>query len=467
MKTNIPFLSKAHWLALRAYPGRAAQVVRRSNVAAMTGNTAYSLVLRFGSNIILTRLLAPSEFGVMLVVLTVLTIFTMLSETGIHAYTVRTPEATTPESLRTLHTIQILRGVLIAACVFVFAGFFANLFGKEDLKPVFQAVAILPLVGGFAGLGPTLMNRQRRQRYNEGVKVVVVTIQTVLTLALAYWLRNSWALIIGMISSAPLQLLANKAAYDFPILQFGFHRSTIRKLTTFSKYIFLSTILTLILSQFDKAFISSKFDLTVAGLYSLAFSISQVLVQFTQKYNSSILYADLAALHRDGKLNRHSFYSEMWRIRSFLAFIAGGAITYGPTFFAVIFDERYQGAGVFFSILVLRSVLLSFKLPHQTVLIALGNTRSKFIGDLLQLAYVVIMAPLGFHFFGAYGLAFAAATYELPSLIYCTILSRKVQMLSLKQEGITALALGVGVAVGIAGAFGTDVVLSYFFPQGY
>jgi O-antigen/teichoic acid export membrane protein len=270
-----------------------------------------------------------------------------------------------------------------------------------------------------------------------------------------------------MISSAPLQLLANKAAYDFPILQFGFHRSTIRKLTTFSKYIFLSTILTLILSQFDKAFISSKFDLTVAGLYSLAFSISQVLVQFTQKYNSSILYADLAALHRDGKLNRHSFYSEMWRIRSFLAFIAGGAITYGPTFFAVIFDERYQGAGVFFSILVLRSVLLSFKLPHQTVLIALGNTRSKFIGDLLQLAYVVIMAPLGFHFFGAYGLAFAAATYELPSLIYCTILSRKVQMLSLKQEGITALALGVGVAVGIACAFGTDVVLSYFFPQGY
>ncbi len=455
------------WSRVLHYSDRTFQRVKGSNFIAMLGNSAYGLVLRFISNIILTRLLAPEDFGVVLVIVSVMQVFQLLTETGIFAYSVRDDEATTPESLRTLHTVQTLRGLMIGGLVFLFAPSIAQLFGKPELTPVFQVVALQPAILGFRGLGSNLKNRARRQRVNEVVGIVTSTLQTAVTLTLAFTLRNSWALILGMMSVAPITVIAHKIVYGFPLLQFGFDRRTLHRLFHFSKFIFLSTALTLVLNQFDRIFIGANLDLTVAGLYGMAISMSEILYTLNRRFYSSILFAELAELRRRAKLTLTEFYRQIRLVRGSLLFIAGGGITYGPTFFEVIFDERYAGAGIFFSILVLRPALSMLSEPHQSLMVVLGKPRSKFYADLMRVAHIAIAAPLAFRFFGVYGLAMAAATMDIVPTFYLHWLTRKEGFHAFREEGLSLAALAAGALTGLAGAIATDAVLSYFFPQGY
>ena len=77
----------------------------------MLAGYGLSLCLRLGSNLLMTRLLAPEMFGVMAIAAMVTAILMMLSDLGIGQSIVRSPHGGEPVFLDTAWTVQILRGL--------------------------------------------------------------------------------------------------------------------------------------------------------------------------------------------------------------------------------------------------------------------------------------------------------------------------------------------------------------------
>src|SRR4051812_18273874 len=83
------------------------------------GGYGIGQVIRLGSNLLMTRLLAPEMFGIMAVANMVNMIFGMLADIGLRQHIVQSHRGDDPEFLDTAWTIQFARGVLmwLAACV--------------------------------------------------------------------------------------------------------------------------------------------------------------------------------------------------------------------------------------------------------------------------------------------------------------------------------------------------------------
>ena len=77
------------------------------------GGYGFSQVLRFGSNLLMTRLLVPEMFGVMAIATVVMIGLAMFSDLGLKPSVVRSKRGNDPVFLNTAWVTQILRGLLL------------------------------------------------------------------------------------------------------------------------------------------------------------------------------------------------------------------------------------------------------------------------------------------------------------------------------------------------------------------
>ncbi len=93
-----------------------ASVVR--GVAWTTGTYAFSVIIRFGSNVILARLLSPELFGILLIINTVRQGIELSSDVGLAQNVVQNSVGNTPAFYNTVWVMHgMLRRVFLAAPV--------------------------------------------------------------------------------------------------------------------------------------------------------------------------------------------------------------------------------------------------------------------------------------------------------------------------------------------------------------
>ena len=89
------------------------------SVVWILASATYSNVLRLGSNLLLTRWLAPEMFGLMAIATTVGIMSAMLSDIGLRQNIIRSDKGDDPVFLNTAWTVQVIRGVALwtVACL--------------------------------------------------------------------------------------------------------------------------------------------------------------------------------------------------------------------------------------------------------------------------------------------------------------------------------------------------------------
>src|SRR6266571_1268363 len=106
-----------------------------------------SQAIRFGSNLLMTRLLVPEMFGVMAIATTVMVGLAMFSDVGLKQSVIQSKRGNDPDFLNTAWVIQILRGFVLwvfAICVSLLI-FLADRIGMVPKDTVY-ADPILPYV---------------------------------------------------------------------------------------------------------------------------------------------------------------------------------------------------------------------------------------------------------------------------------------------------------------------------------
>src|ERR1700691_1997111 len=74
---------------------------------------ALSFVIRLGSNLVMTRLLVPSMFGVVAIAQLVIVGLSLFSDVGIKPSVIQSKRGSEPDFLNTVWTTQILRGFIL------------------------------------------------------------------------------------------------------------------------------------------------------------------------------------------------------------------------------------------------------------------------------------------------------------------------------------------------------------------
>lgn len=353
------------------------------------GGYAASQAFRLVSSLVLSRLLAPNEFGLMALANIFVQGLQMLSDLGVGPSIIQNKRGEEPAFLNTAWTLQIVRGFALWGLAAALAWPAAWMYGAPQLG------AILPALGAglaIAGFNSTSLITLRRRLSLGRVLARDLTGQVVgfitMCAVAAVW-PTVWALVVGsLVFHTTMMLMSHKVAGHIrPRL--GWDPSAAREIVRFGKWVFLSTALTFFAMQIDRLALGGLMTPVELGVYSIALMLVGMAKEATAKLGSLVLFPALSRKQDDPD----GLVRSCLRARSALLWVCGAMLAAvaiaAPEFFRLLYDPRYWGAGATSQWLV---ILIWTTVLHTTAdpaLLASGKARALFVMNVIVVAGIV------------------------------------------------------------------------------
>ncbi len=397
-----------------------ARILRSS--ALTVGSFGLSQGLRLLSNLILTRLLFPEAFGLMGLVTVFLIGLAMFSDVGLGPGISRSPRGDDPDFLNTAWTLQILRGVFLflAGCALAWP---ASVFYDEPLLAGMLALASVQFL--ITGVMPTrreTANRHLRLGRLTLIDLSAQVIGLVVMVALAFWLRSVWALVLGSLTGVALQVLFSWLFLPGPRNRLRFERAAVGELIHFGKWIFLSTIFGFLLTQGDKLILGKFLPLDAFGIYSIGFFLGS----FPMMLGTVAIVRVLIPIYRDRPpgASRDNFL-KLRRMRvlvtgGLMAMIATAAVL-GVWIVGQLYDERYHDAGAVVVLIACIQIPAIIGLTYDQAALAAGDSRRFFMVTAIRSVLTVTGLFLGVQAGGLLGALIGqglALVLSYPALVW-------------------------------------------------
>ena len=166
-------------------------------------------LIGLATTVVLARLLLPEDFGILATSVIVITFFTMMIDLGTDNYLVR-HQAPDREDYDTGWTLRLIVISIASASVFLAAQPGADFFDDQRLVDILRLLAVAGLLGGFTNIGLTMYRRDL-----QFIGITQRLTSSAVTIVLAYWLRNYWALVIGEIVFMLVGLVLSYALHPY------------------------------------------------------------------------------------------------------------------------------------------------------------------------------------------------------------------------------------------------------------
>ncbi len=195
-------------------------------------------LIGLGNTIILARLLSPADFGIVAMAMIFIGLLEMLNQTGQKQALIRLPYLTR-EHYDTAWTLSVLMGLAIGLIAFFLAPLTSIYFHDPRTIPVMQCLALRAAIGGIENIGPVAFRRdlEFRRTFLYGVYPKVASI--IITVILAWIMRNYWALVYGILAT---QVALNILSYVMHPFRPRFSLSKLNDIWSYSIWTLLRNI---------------------------------------------------------------------------------------------------------------------------------------------------------------------------------------------------------------------------------
>jgi O-antigen/teichoic acid export membrane protein len=375
--------------------------------------TAASQALRFGSSLILTRMLAPEAFGLVAAVTLFARLLQMMSDTGISASIIRHERANDPKFLNTAWTIQVVRGVILwlLACGLAVALWYGqsigwltgeNVYADKMLPKLLPVAALSAVITGFTNTSLALLTRDLAVGRLVILRFGTHALGIASVITLAWLFDNVWALVIGGLVGIFAQMLASHWLIPGIRQRFELERQTVGQLLRFGRWIFLGTLIgffggrgrRLILAAFITP---AQLGVFVIGAYFASFCTKQL-----GHIKKRLLFPAFSRLNErdDGQFLEKFYRCRLYLTCAMLPIFA--ALFIGARFIIEFFyDERYRDAGWMLQLLAAGQMLRPIDLADSVALAKGDSFRHMLLRVALLVSTLLLMAIGGWH----YGLA--------------------------------------------------------------
>ena len=374
-----------------------------------------SQTLRFGSNLILTRLLIPELFGLMALVQVFIRGLTLFSDIGIRPSIIRSDRGDDPVFLNTAWTIQVIRGFGLWLCCLIIALPVANYYKDARLIWLIPIVGFSTIISGFNSTSLASLNRHMEVGKLARLELWIQIISLVILIAWAALSPTIWALVGGNLVSLSLMALWSHRLNTGKPNRFAWNKNVIAEITSFGKWIFVSTAMTFLASQADRILLGKFFSLELLGVYVVAFTFADIPRQVSIKIGTQVIFpaiSQLTGLPRNQL--KAKILKKRWQMLLLLAFIVTTLVCFGDIVILRLYDSRYDRAAWMLPILALGLWPLLLCTTIDRFLVAVGKPNYLAYGNFFKFVYMIVAIPLGFSKMGILGVIIAIAINDIP-----------------------------------------------------
>lgn len=369
----------------------------------MGASQVSGLVLRLGSNLLLTRLLAPEAFGLLGTALAFVTTLEWLSDLGIHPALIRHPKGNRDDYLSTGWWIALYRGIglsiVAAACAWPASSFY----NAPELFGVLIVLALRPLLMALRSPAIPMLRRDLNYRAIFFDELAMTIAGTITSVALALFIPSVWAIVGGTIAGSIVGIVVS---YILCPLRPGRRNPEASKdICSFGRKVLVNTILMALWLNLDRLLGLKLVSAAEMGLYTIAWNLAMVAEGLITRA-CDVHFSMLSRLEEDQQSASHQ--QIIGRVSKWImpAFAVGVCIA--PFVIRFLYDARYHGAGVLLSLLLCRLMIRGVGQVQFQFLLARAHIGLASWAYLVALiVQIVLIVPLSTQF-GVAGLALSA-----------------------------------------------------------
>jgi lipopolysaccharide exporter len=345
--------------ASRSLMGNALRAKAMRGGVWLGGGSVAEQATRFLRNMILTRLLAPSAFGTMAIVMSSSAIVGALTEIGVRQAVIQNPRGGDKKYLDAGWWLALWRSIGTYVIIFAMAPSVAHFYGQSELSPLLRVTLLSGLFDG--AMSPRSALAQRELRFgrwaiiNNGGAICGI----VLTVILSFVIRDVWAIAFGSASEYAFRCCFSYILYPgLPSLHWDSEAR--RDLYRFSRQAVGLSFLNLIFSRTDIFVLGKLYSITQLGLYSMGVAlVTTPSILLTNIYAQALFPAFAQVQSDKERINRILIEVTSWLILiglpcAVVVYLCGGSLlsaVYGKRYVAAAAPLAVAAVVVFFNIL--------------------------------------------------------------------------------------------------------------------
>lgn len=420
---------------------------------------AAAQLLRFVGNLVLTRLLLPDAFGVMVLVNTFIVGLALFSDIGIGASVVQHKRGTDPAFLNTAWTLSVVRGFAITVIASLCAWPLALLYDVPELSLLLPVASLSALALNAQSMRVALASRQLNVRRLTLIELISQGVgMTAMIVGAEVW-HSVWALVIGGVLGAFAQLALSFVAFPPPRDRLTWDKTAVREIIRFGKWVLASTALMYASNNLDRFIFGKLVALTMLGFYNQALNLALIAAAGLGQLGQRIIFPYFSAVVTAGGDLVAQYRRARWPMLCVGGWAVSGLIVGGPAAVAFLYPDVYAPSGVMLQILAVASWFgVVLEGPNGAALLAQGKPRMTAAGSL---AKVVVMIP-GLFIGGSLGRALSHSTLgafagalcglvlaDAARYVVSTWAVRRSGMKDLRVDALLSLAVVVSAAAGL------------------
>jgi O-antigen/teichoic acid export membrane protein len=339
------------------------------------------------STIILARLLAPDDFGVIAMAMVAVAILQSFAQSGVDLALLRA-EAPHRGHYDAAWTLEIVQGVMLAAALFFSAPLVSGHFGDPRVDNVIQALAVAPLVGGFQNIGVVDFRRNLdfRREFQFGVYKKLATF--LVTISAAVLMGNYWALVVGQVAGRCVEVAVS---YRMSGFRPRWSLEHVGEIWSFSRWLILSRFTMLLNRQFDRWLVGSIGGAAVMGNYFVAQDFASSPSDEVVAPMSRAAFPVYSRLQSNPAALADALQRMLSSVTA-ITFATGlGIAAVASDFVHVVLGDKWAGAIPFMPWLGLFAAVYGVARTLDSFLVATGGER---VSSLLSLAFAVGLIPV-------------------------------------------------------------------------
>lgn len=290
--------------------------------------------------IVLARLLSPRDFGLMGVALLTLAATRRFTNIGLNAALVQQKEENVDEYLNTTWCLEIGRGLLVFAVVFLAAPYVGTFFGEPRATPLIRVLGLSPVFYGLRNPGVVYFQKDLSFHRDFVYQSSGAVMQFAVGVGYALYSPTVWALVFASVSRPATKFLLSYVLHDYrPWPSFDLEMA--RELIQYGKWITGSSIIGYVYSQGDDAFVGWFLSATALGFYQYAYRIADMPAREFSSVISKVTFPAYSQLQDDIDELRGALVQST-RLTAFVAFpMAFGIALVAPSFVPAVLGSEW------------------------------------------------------------------------------------------------------------------------------
>ena len=345
------------------------------------------------TGIVLAHILTPEAFGIVATLTMIISFAEIFTDAGFQKYLIQhefIDERDREESTTVAFWSNLVMSLIIWAIIAIVNEPLARIVGNPGLGYVIVIACVSIPMEAFSSIQMALYKRDFDFKTLFKARMVGIVIPLIVTIPLALWLRNFWALVIGTISTntANAILLTYYSNWK-PRLYFSFDK--LKEMLSFTIWSMIETISIWLNGYVDVFIVGTMLNQHYLGLYKTASTLVGQIMGLITSATTPILFSSLSRLQNDRNDFKRIFF-KFQHIVAILVFPIGVIIfCYSDFITDVILGKQWMEAAGFVGLWGLTSAI-AIVLSHYSSEAYRSIGRPK-LSVLAQWLHLIVLWP--------------------------------------------------------------------------